>query len=393
MYPGYLKYFYSRYNDAKQLRYDDLYRLLMYESTEFAASYTRNFLKAGIDARCIVGNDLIMQTRWKKENNCPNLNGNDLLTRQVEIWKPEILWIEDIKSLTEEWIKSIKQKHKYVKLIGAYHCSPFNQRILSKLQCVDFVVTCTPGLKQSMDEAGIKSHLVYHGFDQDFLSRLNMNEVNLYRKIVFSGSLFAGGELHNARIDLIEKILRAGLGLELYVNLENPIKIRIKKALYHISVFLERLGMGGFVKVIPVLGFSKEPVRNYSKYLLKSAQNPVFGPDMYSLFSKSKIVLNMHLGMAGEYAGNMRLFEVTGVGSCLLTDNKKNIGDLFVPGREIVVYNDPEDCVEKIKWLLEHEDERNAIALAGNRRTLTDHTVEKRCRQIIGIINTGLNRG
>ena len=80
--------------------------------------------------------------------------------------------------------------------------------------------------------------------------------------------------------------------------------------------------------------------------------------------------MNIHIGVAGDYAGNMRIFEVTGVGSCLLTDNKKNMSDLFEPGKEVVVYDSPEDCIAKVKWLLENENERKKIAGSGQKKTL-----------------------
>jgi len=87
----------------------------------------------------------------------------------------------------------------------------------------------------------------------------------------------------------------------------------------------------------------------------------------------------------------MRMFEVTGVGSCLLTDNKKNMNDLFIPGVEVVTYDNPDDCIEKAKWLLNHEEERKKIAFAGHQRTLKFHTVENRCRTIIEIIENELS--
>jgi spore maturation protein CgeB len=113
---------------------------------------------------------------------------------------------------------------------------------------------------------------------------------------------------------------------------------------------------------------------------------------MYNLFGISDAVLNMHVGIAGNCAGNMRMFEVTGVGSCLLTDNKKNISDLFDIGSEILVYNNVEDCIEKINWLNEHEEERKSIASRGHQKTLKYHTVGNRCCQIVDIISGELNR-
>ena len=107
---------------------------------------------------------------------------------------------------------------------------------------------------------------------------------------------------------------------------------------------------------------------------------------MYKLLRKSKIILNIHGKAANEYAGNMRLFEATGVGSCLITDNKKNLNELFDINNEIVVYNQSEDCIEKVKWLFKNEGERKKIAQSGQLRTLKSHTIEDRCKLIIDII-------
>jgi spore maturation protein CgeB len=74
----------------------------------------------------------------------------------------------------------------------------------------------------------------------------------------------------------------------------------------------------------------------------------------------------------------MRLFEATGMGACLLTDWKPNLTELFEPDVEVAVYRTPAECVDKAHYLLEHDAERRAIAAAGQRRTLRDHTYERR---------------
>jgi spore maturation protein CgeB len=75
-----------------------------------------------------------------------------------------------------------------------------------------------------------------------------------------------------------------------------------------------------------------------------------------------------------------------------LTDNKENLGELFDLNTEVVVYNSIEDCIEKVKWLIEHDDERKKIALCGQQKTLKLHTIENRCRTIIDIINRELRQ-
>ena len=47
-----------------------------------------------------------------------------------------------------------------------------------------------------------------------------------------------------------------------------------------------------------------------------------------------KICFNNHNRATGDSACNMRLFEATGMGCCLLTDHKSDLNTLFEPNVE-----------------------------------------------------------
>jgi len=113
---------------------------------------------------------------------------------------------------------------------------------------------------------------------------------------------------------------------------------------------------------------------------------------MFKALSHSKIGFNYHGFAAGDYAANVRLFEVPGVGSCLITDLKKNLNDIFEIDKEVVAFTSAEECVEKVKWLINHPAERKAIAVAGQRRVLKDHTFEIRANHLDEIIRKELNK-
>jgi len=113
---------------------------------------------------------------------------------------------------------------------------------------------------------------------------------------------------------------------------------------------------------------------------------PVFGIEMYRILHQSKVTFNKHSDPAEDTVDNMRMFEATGVGTCLLTDTGKNMPDLFQEDHEVVTYSSIEECIEKASYLLEHDDVRRQIAAAGQRRTLKDHTVLNRCQQIDDIL-------
>jgi spore maturation protein CgeB len=52
--------------------------------------------------------------------------------------------------------------------------------------------------------------------------------------------------------------------------------------------------------------------------------------------------------------------------------------EFFEIGKEVVCYYDEADLAEKIKYYLDHENERDAISEAGYLRAVEDHTWHKR---------------
>ncbi len=111
----------------------------------------------------------------------------------------------------------------------------------------------------------------------------------------------------------------------------------------------------------------------------------VYSPEEVGLvYSQSRIVFNCSI--AGDVS--MRIFEGTACGALVLTDSIANgLEELFEIGREIVVYRDDADLMEKIAYYLAHEEEREAIARAGQRRTLREHTYLHRMRRLVEIVS------
>jgi spore maturation protein CgeB len=73
-----------------------------------------------------------------------------------------------------------------------------------------------------------------------------------------------------------------------------------------------------------------------------------------------------------------RNFEVPGCGGFLLTERVPHLERYFEPGREIAVYDDEDDLQEQLAYWLANEDERAAVADAGYRRVLAEHTYDQR---------------
>jgi hypothetical protein len=84
---------------------------------------------------------------------------------------------------------------------------------------------------------------------------------------------------------------------------------------------------------------------------------------------------------------NMRNFEVLGSGGFLLTNDIPSIHEVFEDGKHLVLYKDLDDAVEKARYYLKHEDERNRIAEAGYNHVLKNHTIFNRAKQIFEVIH------
>jgi len=113
---------------------------------------------------------------------------------------------------------------------------------------------------------------------------------------------------------------------------------------------------------------------------------------MFRTLAASKIVVNYHGDVAQSYANNMRLFEATGTGALLVTDWKTNLHEMFEIDKEVIAYRTHEECAEMIRYYLEHEEEREQIARAGQQRTLRDHTYYQRMQDLVDIVQRYLQQ-
>ena len=120
--------------------------------------------------------------------------------------------------------------------------------------------------------------------------------------------------------------------------------------------------------------------------LRKAWKGEAWGREMYRIYRRSKIVVNRHGEIAQGFANNMRLFEATGSGAMVLTEDAPNLCHLFLPGQEIVPYSSGTDLIQKLRHYLDHDEEREKIAKAGSGATHARHTYTHRGERIDRIL-------
>lgn len=98
-------------------------------------------------------------------------------------------------------------------------------------------------------------------------------------------------------------------------------------------------------------------------------------------FCESKIVFN--IAMTTDL--NMRCFEAMGTGSFLLTNRIPHIEELFKDGKHLVLYDNLDDMVEKAKYYLSHDEEREKIAQAGYEEVMSKHTIQHRVLKMLDV--------
>lgn len=125
--------------------------------------------------------------------------------------------------------------------------------------------------------------------------------------------------------------------------------------------------------------------RRSSQALNRSYMGNAWGQDMYRVLSNSRITVNHH-GSTGFYANNLRLYEATGLGAALVTDQKLNLSELFSVGSEVATYGTTKECIARVVELLSFPSKVQEIASAGQARTRREHLWSRRAPELLAML-------
>ena len=381
-YPVFLHWLYAQHPGLEHQSYEEQMQVRIDSMFGVADFYSSNLRKLGHEAWDIHANNEFMQKAWAKDNGVnieersklsqryrsilhrgttiaaktplrylgplvwPVLRSldsqqswfYDILASQIRYNKPDVLLNQSMNGISNLFFKEMKP---YVRLLVGQHAA-------SKLPnsvdygCYDLIISSFPPTIDWFRKKGITAELNRLAFEPLVLSHLSNKQRDI--GVSFIGSLFHG--IHNSRITLLEQICN---------------------------------------KVDAHIWSSNTPDLN-NPALCRSHKGTAWGMEMYQILNRSKITLNHH-GDIAPYANNLRLFEATGVGTLLITDWKQNLHEMFEPGNEVVTYRSPEECAEIIRYYMEHNEERQAIARAGQERTLKEHTYYHRMQELVKIVN------
>ncbi len=112
--------------------------------------------------------------------------------------------------------------------------------------------------------------------------------------------------------------------------------------------------------------------------------------ELPAIYNRAKIVLGFssvgNTYASGDRVTQIRLrdFEAPMSGAFYLVEHMPELAEFFEIDREVVTYSSAEELVEKCRYFLTHENERERIRLAGQERALRDHTWQRRFTDLFG---------
>jgi len=165
------------------------------------------------------------------------------------------------------------------------------------------------------------------------------------------------GALHVNKMPLLAKVKKAlGKRMRLYGMAS------LKKNGY----FNLRYGFPGWIRELPFSGY-------------------------IPLYQRAKIGINVH--NRGDYTvGGYRLFDLPANGVMQISDGGAHLGSFFSVGEEVESYAGADELIDKVKYYLEHDAERERIALRGFERVRRDYKIGALLQKAAGYIDLARNR-
>lgn len=262
----------------------------------------------------------------------PQVHG--VLLEQVAAAQPDVIVVQDLNLVPLAFARKLR---KHTQLLVGEIASPLPPK--QYFTGYDIILSALPSIVEQARQWGMRSEYVPLGFDARWAAAPDSRVRDI--DAVFVGSF----SRHQPQtIPMLQAVAREVPGLRIYGPASQ--------------------------ELIAEAGLQ----RNYV--------GEAWGREMFEVLSRSKIVVNRHGTVSGDYAVNMRMFEATGSGAALVTEAKSNLAELFEPGVEVEPYDSYSDVGATVARLLNEPSRLNHMAEAGFRRTAETHSYSKRAETI-----------
>ena len=387
---------YQKYSHLENLNNEaELEALLNYSASQFY--YWKQYLKeSGVNIEIFCQDLTRINQKWAREQKSlplKNISDDELFLHRIKSFKPDILFVFSPNYYSNQ-LKRIRSEVPSIrKMVAWYGASQGDEK--KTFHSYDLTLTNSKICRQRLHSMGMKTEILQHSFepnsyDEILQSRKNSNQKRK-NKLIFTGTLGFQNPDHLSRTTHLEQLAQS-VDIDLFsddIPYQKTKKQILLETRFNISTALSaklgKLTPNG-IKLWSNKNNQPKFPKPSTKALAQSLKSAVYGKDMLEKLLEYQICFNFHSNATGDSACNMRLFEAAGMGCCLLTDHKSDINSLFVPDTEVVTYKSLDEAVSKAKYLLNNPKIARKIALAGQKKTFTEHTTEKQVEKLSYIL-------
>src|SRR5215471_12780350 len=290
-----------------------------------------------------------LQAAWRREHGLKDGSAEDCVMAQAKEFQPEVIYFEFYDAALLQRIRSEVPSVRLV--LGCEGSALSAGRAWRHLDCI---LSCAPESVERLRSLGVRSELLSHAFDGEIPNCLGPTQDPIIAS--FIGSIVRRNHFHIERervlLELVKRLPVQIFSPTLGARWQDYVKVAAAGSAYLGMGALKAARLSEYAKRHSQLVQTAERLASVPRLpvnatLAKHMRPGVYGLKFYQTIHDSTISINIHADSSPKYASNMRLFEATGVGSCLLTDWKPNLDSLFETDYEVVSYRSPEEAVEK----------------------------------------------
>lgn len=319
-------------------------------SLQFGTSdfFSRNLRALGHECVDILGNYEPLQRMWARENSWDDVQIPDnesgrfrlkeIALHQIEKFKPDILFLQDFSFFDEGLLRVLSDEYL---LAGQLSCPWPGDGRVSKAACI---FSSFPHYIKRFESLGVRA---------------------VYLPLAFEPSVREGPQPERD----IDISLVGGVGRESHWKYGTDVLEAVAAA------FPERFHWYGY-------GLDNLPA---SSALRACYRGQAWGRQMYDVYRRSRIGITRHGEVANGFTNNLRVYEVTGSGALLMTEESPNLRGLFPEGTA-VSYSSAADLCQKIDHFLSNENARETMAAWGQNHTLAHHTYAQRMKVVSDVL-------
>jgi spore maturation protein CgeB len=320
--------------------------------------------------------------KWAEENHYSPKSSSDIMDigdEMIKRFKPDIIFVfaplTYVKNnFLNELISSLSKKPKLIAWYGA-NCGDENI-----FRFFDLTLSNSKNLVNSLKEKGIKADFLQHAFDPIILEKVNTTSAKKNR-IVFFGNLDLKSNDFRDRTEFIYQISKKIPSFDIFAEFSKPnLSARAKYYLLGKRSLLAGI-LKDYIDSNKLKYWANRCNLPASPWelpldLAKTINGALYGHKMLCKLNTYKTAFNFHNKHTGDSSCNMRMFEATGLGCCLLTEHKSNISSLFELDHEVITYKTKDEAITKANYLLENPFIAKEIGLAGQRKVLSKYTTK-----------------